>query len=193
MRLIYPQPPAGIRDLAYRALNMETLRHPHPEGSNAPANAAGHVPDLHKVFLLDLAAVGARKGLRAARHMSWYDVVVLSGIAHGIEIARAGKADGTFVTRGEDVERQLAILTSLAARRGSPVEIRILRIPWIANFTLWLHRGKSDRLIPIITATSRLEAGREYSPAAFFAAIRDAASHIHQTHGTPKRPIKRKR
>lgn len=193
MRLTYPKPPAGIRDLAYRALNMEMLRHPHPEGSSISANAAGHVPDLHKVFFLDLAAIAARKGLSAARHMSWYDVVVLSGIAHGIEIVRGGKTDGASVARGEDVDRQLAILTALAARRGAPVEIRVLRIPWIANFTLWLHRGKSDRLIPVITTTSRLEAGREYSPSAFFVAIRDAASHIHQTHGTKRRSVKRRR
>jgi hypothetical protein len=197
MRLTYPQPPPQIRELAYKALNMELLRHPHEEPtppSRASANALGHVPELHKVFLLPATAIATRKGLKAAKHISWYDVVVLSGVSHGIEAAQKGKGvPAVYVTRGGDVDQQLATLTALTEAPGTgTVEVRVLRIPSIATFSFWLYakNHKNNRLVPVISSASQLQAGKEYSPEEFFDAIREVA--IRLTDAVQVQPTRRK-
>src|SRR5690349_2505167 len=113
MRLVYPQPPPKIRSLAYRALNMELLRHPDENSPAKPivlTNAAGHVPDLHKMFLLQALDVAKRRGLKAANPVGWYDIMVFSGISHGIEVMQPTRgAAAVYVTRTAEVNDQLAI------------------------------------------------------------------------------------
>jgi hypothetical protein len=181
MRLTYPKVPPRIRELAYIALNMELLRHPHAEQSLTSTSSNRHVPSFHKIFLLPPAAVSRGRGLKAAKQVSWYDIVLLSGVSHGIEIAAAEKSSAAYVTRGEDVDRQLAILTELSEKPGSrSVEVRVLRVPRTANFSFWLHqRGcRNDVLVPVNAVAPQLDQGKEYSPARFFEVIRDAASHV---------------
>jgi hypothetical protein len=194
MRLIYPKPPPRIRDLAYQALNMELLRHPHENAGAEPRvheNATGHVPDLHKVFLLQAADVAKKKDLKAAKLTGWYDVMVLSGISHGIEVAQPrGSAAAVSIARGAEVDDQLAILTELAnMKQPRQVEVRVLRIPWIAPFSYWLHGGRrgSDRLIPVISSSPRLQRGRQYAPSEFFKAIREPAVHLARNAQPPVR------
>ena len=194
MRLVYPKAPPRIRDLAYQALNMELLRHPHENAATeqmSHGNASGHVPDLHKVFLLPVADVAKKKDLRAARLTGWYDVMVLSGISHGIEVALPrGSAAAVSITRGGEVDEQLAILTELAnVKQRGQVEVRVLRIPWIAPFSYWLHgaRHGSDRLIPVISSSVHLQRGRQYAPSEFFEAIREPAVHLARNAQPPVR------
>jgi hypothetical protein len=184
MRLTYPEPPGRIRELAYKALNMEMLRHPHEEhhGLRHRSNAFGHVPDLHKVFLLSAKAVGEGKGLKAARHAGWYDIVVLSGMSHGIEVAEAEGNDPTaYVLRGASTDQQIALLTALVNRPDTDTaEVRVLKIPPIAAFAFWLHRKRAedDRLMPVIASARQLEIGKEYRPKEFFASIRAIAKSL---------------
>jgi hypothetical protein len=195
MTLIYPDPPSQIRELAYKALNMEMLRHPHeesPHGLRNRANAFGHVPDFQKVFLLAAAAIAEGKGLKSAKHVAWYDVVVLSGIGHGIEVAQREEGHtSTHVTRGADVDHQIAVLTSLAAQPPpEPIEVRVLRVPSIAAFSFWLcPKNRSEgRLVPVISSSAQLQSGKLYSPEEFFGAIRAIASRL-----TAPAPAQRKR
>jgi hypothetical protein len=197
MRLTYPESPSAIRALAYRALNLELVRFPHPEQGSAspPHEATHHVPSFHKVFLLPLRAVSAAD-LRAAKHTSWYDIVVLSGIRVGIEVATAKGKTGpsTYVFRGPDIDRQIAILTALA---GDPAEyageVRILRVPPVAPFSIWLHgrRKGQDRIVPVVATSRSLEIGKVYEPADFLDAIRDTAARLAGNRNTKAGPRKR--
>lgn len=195
MPLIYPDPPSQIRELAYKALNMEMLRHPHeesPHGLRNRANAFGHVPDFQKVFLLSAAAIAKGKGLKVAKHVAWYDVVVLSGIGHGIEVAQREEGQvSTHVTRGSDVDHQIAVLTSLAAQPvPESVEVRVLRVPSIAAFSFWLYprNRNNSRLVPVIFSASELQSRKLYSPDEFFGAIRPIAVRL-----TAQGAVQRKR
>jgi hypothetical protein len=165
---------------------MEILRHPHDEHPHSPTarpNEFGHVPDLHQVFDLTLAAIAERQDLAAARHTSWYDVVVLSGVSHGVEVAlrQKSKDASTFVFRGSQVDNQLAILTSLTRESGEEsFEVRVLRIPNVVPFSFWLkaRSDRKDRIVPVVSSTSQLQVGRLYKPKEFFAAIRKTAAHL---------------
>jgi hypothetical protein len=184
MRFTYPKPPPRIRELAYQALNMELLRHPHHEQTPAKAAAPGHghVPDLHKVFILPASAVAQGKDLRAAEQIGWHDVVVLSGVSHSIEVAQGRKRDSAvYVMRGSDVDSELATLTALlGSRKTGTFEVRVLRIPSIATFVFWLYAKdrRNDRLVPVISSASQLQLGREYSPSVFFRAVRATAVQL---------------
>ena len=177
---------------------MELLRHPH--GSSPPeaalTNAHGHVPDLHKVFLLPVQALARGKNLKAAKHVSWYDVVVLSGVSHGIEVARAERGEtGAWVTRGADVDAQLSALTALEkSKQIDIVEVRVLKVPQIAPFSFWLHsrNNRGDRIIPIISSAPTLSAGAQYTPAKFINAIRDISSQIAENKSAARQGIKLK-
>jgi hypothetical protein len=186
MHLTYSNPPAGIRELAYRALNMEILRHPHeghPHGLRERSNAFGHIPDFQKVFLFTPKASAGGKNLSAAKQIAWYDVVVLSGISHGIEVAQ--RQDGhasTHVTRGADVDRQIAVLTALAhdGSSGDVAEVRVLRVPSIAIFSFWLYfrTRKRSRIVPVLSSATQLHSGKSYSPEEFLEAIRATAGRL---------------
>jgi hypothetical protein len=187
MRLNYPKTPPKIRELAYRALNFESLRHPHEERApslTARSNAFSHVPDLHRIFSVTPIAIAAGKDLGAAKHTSWYDVVVLSGMSHGVEIAKPRGRDagrGTYVHRGNTVDTQLAVLSTLASEPGAETfEVRVLRIPLIAPFSFWLKAKEdaNDRIVPVVSTTSQLQVGKSYSPADFFNAIRAIARNL---------------
>jgi hypothetical protein len=191
MRLTYPQPPPKILQLAYGAMNMEMLRHPHTEHSPSPtsnASASGHVPDLHKVFLLTPAQIAKRQFLRWAMHTSWYDVVVLSGVGHGIEVALNAKGPSRYVTRGSAIDQQLSILTALIGEPAKGVfEVRVLRIPQLVPFSFWLKAAddRASRLVPVVSHAPQLQAGTKYKAKEFFDALRKAASHLVAVDLTP--------
>lgn len=184
MRLTYPDAPSEIRDLAYRALNLELVRLPEPEqeGVAVMHEASDHVPNLHKVFLLPLRAA-ASGDLRAAKHISWYDILVISGIRVGVEVAigKGKTGPSSYVRRGPDIDRQIAILTALAKQPAEHSrEVRILRVPPAAPFSFWLHgrRKGQDSIVPVIAIASSLEPGRAYEPESFLEAVGESAARL---------------
>lgn len=196
MRLIYPDAPSDIRELAYRALNLELIRIEHPEHAAAALHEASvHVPSLHKVFLLPLRIATRAVDLRRARHVSWYDILIVSGVAIAVEVA-AGKdktGPSTYVLRGLQIDRQITILTALAHDSADQAaEVRILRIPSVAPLNIWLHgRHKSeDRIIPVVITSDALRLGNAYKPEAFLDAIRARAAHL--AGGVTTKPAMRK-
>ena len=197
MRLTYPQPPPKILQVAYGAMNMEMLRHPHAEQSPSPtshSSASGHVPDLHKVFLLTPAQIVERQFLRAALHTSWYDVVVLSGVAHGIEVALNAKRPSSYVSRGSAIDHQLSILTALIREPGERAyEVRVLRIPLLVPFSFWLKAAddRYSRLVPVVSYTQQLQAGNQYKAKEFFDALGKTASHLIATDLSSSAPGRR--
>lgn len=194
MRLTYPQAPPKMLQLAYEAMNMEMLRYPHTGHSpslTSHSSASGHVPDLHKVFLLTPAQIAKRQFLRAAAHTSWYDVVVLSGVGHGIEVALNANRPSRYVTRGSAIDDQLSILTALT---GDPAngtfEVRVLRIPQLVPFSFWLKAAddRNSRLVPVVSHAPQLQAGTKYKAKEFFDALRKTASHLVAIDLTPSPP-----
>lgn len=197
MRLTYPQPPPEILQFAYRAMNMEMLRHPHtehPPSLTSHASASGQVPDMHKVFLLTPAQIAKRQFLRGAVHTSWYDVVVLSGVGHGIEVALNAKGPSRYVTRGNAIDQQLSILTALIGEPAKGVfELRVLRIPQLVPFSFWLKAtdDRNSRLVPVVSNAQQLQAGKPYKAKEFFDALRKTAAHLTTIDITPSPPERR--
>jgi hypothetical protein len=185
MRLTYPNVASEIRELAYRALNLELVRLPHPEHGAATARheASAHVPSFHKVFLLPVRVAARAIDLRRARHVSWYDILIVSGVAVAVEVTAGTEktVPCMYVLRGLQIDSQIAILTALAHDSADQAgEVRILRIPPIAPLNIWLHgrRKSEDRIIPVVITSNTLKVGNAYEPGAFLDAIRATAAHL---------------
>jgi hypothetical protein len=177
---------------------MEMLRHPHEgsaEGSTLNLREHSHLPDMHKLFVLPPSAIALGKNLRAAKHVSWYDITVLSGVSHGIEVSQRNDGTSLYVTRGGDVDEQVILLNRLllAKPQTKTAEVRVLRIPSIVAFSFWLHfkNSSTDLLVPVITNIPQLAMGNIYKVGEFLRAARQIAPHLKVT--IPIKRIKDKR
>jgi hypothetical protein len=136
----------------------------------------------HRVYGANSSDVIAGSVLAAAVAESWRYLVIRSDdeAVAAVEVtADAGGAaqlahinEGRFVGATVDAIRRAE---EIAAGDPRDYELRLLRIPSLYVYALWLHADDADQLIPFDPAPSVLRANDAYDETAFIAALRPLA------------------
>ena len=197
-------PPRGVASLV--ASVTELLRKKAvPPGMpvNVRLEELSH-SEAHPVYTVPLDRLVEGKLLDAATLSSWRYLIVHDGEAIaeaelGVKARGAGQAlQFAGLTRGPFVA---ATIEALRAAEKFPevgkadYELRLLRLPSVYLFALWLHGNAGDILVPMGTPPAGLKKNRPYSEAALVKALRPVAARTLRFHDSydEKRPKARKK
>jgi hypothetical protein len=140
------------------------------ERAGGAREQALRVAPVHQVFTATRDDVLERRVLAAAQPTSWRDVV-------GTSAAEVAPREGEFVLTSIN-EGPFVASTGDAFDRAKQLEgdyeLRVLSIPALYVFALWLH-GEKNVLIPMEPAPTGLKANEPYDEAAFTDALRPLA------------------
>ncbi|HJQ40785.1 MAG TPA: hypothetical protein VKB93_26910 [Thermoanaerobaculia bacterium] len=124
----------------------------------------------HQVFTATLTDVLERRVLAAAQATSWRDVA-------GTSAAEVAPREGEYVLTSIN-EGPFATATHDALDRARQLEgdyeLRVLTIPSLYLFALWLH-GENDVVIPMDPAPTGLNANEPYNEVRLTEALRPLA------------------
>jgi len=184
MPLNVPGPPSGLPDQVMSRL------HAFADGAHfsTPALGAARKEDLtlstpHQIFSLGLDDITSGGGLDRARPGGWRflieeggrpiasaDTSLLPDGTH--EVTQT--TEGPFVAATDEAVKAVRNLPELAADH---FELRLLRVPALYVWALWLHSPATDLLVPIAPSPIRKE-GKPMLAAEFFADLSALASQI---------------
>lgn len=196
MGVVFPQAPpelvASVTSELRTHVENEQLTISGMRGLAAPSVT---VDSAHKVFNLGLEDIVAGKGLADLKANAWRFLVrsdsapVAAAEAPVRGSARAGRL--AAVNSGAFVAGTVAALGAANAEASIAAvdhEPRLLRIPALYVFALWLHAkgGGQDTIRVIAPAPDYLEVGRAYTPEEFLGLLRDPARQRLAVDDTPR-------
>jgi hypothetical protein len=158
-----PQPPPEA---------IRVLRDPTRAGLREDAV---RLAPIHRVFTATLADVRGRRVLADAQESAWRDV---TGNAAAETASRDGQFIITSINEGPFVAatgEAMLVAHDLDAVKKRDYELRVLTIPSLYTFALWLRRDDDDILIPMSPAPSGLTANQPYDEATFTDGLRPLA------------------
>jgi hypothetical protein len=182
MSITLPTPPDGAAQAALVSLNLTSGDRLAPLSVVYP----------HRVYLMDLAHVASGSSLEAAQAGPWRFLVAhnsrLEEYLDVVGTDASGRHRLAHRSRGSrSVAAGLQIVRALAAPEFSDgrLEGRMLEIPALSVTALWLAGENRSVLIPIAPARG-LNAGSQYSPDEFLAALQPAAKERLRFDNSPK-------
>jgi hypothetical protein len=141
----------------------------------------------HQVFVMDLDALLANRGLNSAHSVGWrYLVARGTQVVGAAETADRGESDSnrfSSLSRDPHVDRIAEAITSVESWSmgdDSEYELRLLRIPAAYSDNLWLHASNGDYLVPVAPAPPGLVPLEAYRPEQVLEILRqDVAEKTH--------------
>lgn len=181
MPLNLPGPPSGVPDQVMSKL------HAFADGGHFTTRAlsAARKEQLslstpHQVFTIGLDDVTGGGGLDRARPVGWRFLIEEGGrpIASAEttlfpdgthEVSQT--TEGPFVAATDDAVKAVKTLPELAT---GGFDLRLLRVPALYVWALWLHAAATDLLVPLAPSPIAKE-GKPMPPAEFFTDLTDLA------------------
>lgn len=160
--------PVSTRFAAVDRLFRKTVASHARESRLTPR--ALHASETMDVYVIDIEPLARGRGLSAARHAGWQNVVLdPNGDAYTLHASTAKPKKIAALSRSAGVRERLAAIhnaTRLLAPRN--YDVRILDIPSVYVFAIWLKatRNALDVVIPLHSAPAAIELGRHYGRAA---------------------------
>jgi hypothetical protein len=184
MPLNLPGPPSGVPDQVMSKL------HAFADGTHFTTQAlsAARKDQLtlstpHQVFTMGLDDITSGGGLGRAQPVGWRFLIEEGGrpiasaettlLPDGTHEA-SQTTEGPFVAGTDQAVKSVSNLPELAA---ASFELRLLRIPALYMWALWLHAPAADLLVPIAPSPIKKE-GSPIPAAEFFADMSTLASQI---------------
>jgi hypothetical protein len=196
MSIVFSQPPLDLLESVKAELNMHLENEQFTLSAMRGLVAQSVTLDsAHKVFNLGLDEIIANKGLTDLKPNAWRFLVhsgstpvaaaesTLTGATRTSQLASVNS--GAFVSGTVDAFSAANNETSLQA---SDYEPRLLRIPALYVFALWLHTkgGVGDTIRVITPAPNYLQVGRAYTPKEFLSLLREPARQRLAIDDTPR-------
>jgi hypothetical protein len=184
MPLHLPGPPSGVPDQVMSKLHaFVDGGHFTTQALRAARKERLTLSTPHQVFTMGLDDITSGGGLDRAQPVGWRFLIEEGGrliastettlLPDGThEVSQT--TEGPFVAGTNEAVKTVRNLPELAA---VGFELRLLRIPALYVWALWLHAPATDLLVPIAPSPIRKE-GRPMPPAAFFADLSALASQM---------------
>jgi len=196
MSIVFSQPPNDLLEslkaeltthVVNEQLSVSTLRSLVPQSVT--------LDSAHKVFNLGLDDIVANKGLTDLNPNAWRFLVrsgstpvaaaesPLTGLTRTSQLASVNS--GAFVA---GTVAAFSAANNEASLAASDYEPRLIRIPALYVFALWLHTGGGvgDTIRVIAPAPNYLQVGRAYSPKEFLTLLREPARQRLAIDDTPR-------
>jgi hypothetical protein len=184
MPLNLPGPPSGVPDQVMSKLHaFADGAHFTTRALSAARKGQLALSTPHQVFTMGLDDITSGGGLDRARPVGWRFLIEEGGrliasaettlLPDGThEVSQT--TEGPFVAGTDEAVKTVRNLPELAA---DGFELRLLRIPALYVWALWLHAPATDLLVPIAPSPIRKE-GRPMPAAEFFADLSALASQM---------------
>ena len=154
MSLTVPRIPASACETALRAA-QDRLASVHKPGRAARAPSLYHLVAPQAVYVLDARHLTKPAPLRSVRHVGWRFLVTAENRAVAAIDVDAGQAEQaakySHISAGPYVDatmRAIRLAQRLSEIKAESFEVRLLKMPSIYVYALWLHSPKQDILIP---------------------------------------------
>jgi hypothetical protein len=196
MSIVFSQPPLDLLEAVKAEMNLHLVNEQLTISAMRGLDAQSVTLDsAHKVFNLGLDDILANKTLTDLKPNAWRFLVRSASTpvaaAESTLKGSTGTSQLTSVNSGAFVAGTVEAFsaanneTSLAARDYEP---RLLRIPALYVFALWLHtkEGVGDTIRVIAPAPNYLKVGRPYTPNEFLSLLREPARQRLAIDDTPR-------
>jgi hypothetical protein len=172
-----PEDAARVAQSHVTTIASQPPQHGRMQSLSVADGGALALSQPHRVYGANAADVMSGSLLAAAVAESWRYLVIRSDAAvAAVEVTAAAELshinEGPFV--GATIEA-IGRAEEIVAGDPRDYELRLLRIPALYVYALWLHAADADQLIPLDPAPSVLRPNEPYDEAAFTAALRPFA------------------
>lgn len=148
----------------------------------------------HRIYTVDAAGVRSGRLLENARFSGWRYLVLdgTTAVAAAELAAGAGGEEphfvrvnrGPFVAASKEALLDSAKLPEVLETDWEP---RLLQVPPIHFWALWLHADSADMMIPLAPAPPGIEAGRRYSEGELVPLLQRAIKALDEIDDRPSR------